>query len=138
MRKSVLSVIFFSLFFVWTNQMFAQRPTATLTGVITDQTGALIPGATVTATNTATNLKRTVTTNDAGAFVMPNLPVGVYEVLAEAQGFRDIKSEVRLSVGQTVTLDKILYPSATDITVDITAIPSPKFLAPILATICCG
>jgi len=57
----ILAISFFGLF---ANTSQAQQATTTLTGVVTDPNGAVIPGATVTATNSATNLSRTTSTND--------------------------------------------------------------------------
>ncbi len=81
-----------------------------MTGVVTDPNGAVIPSATVTATNKATNLSRTATTNEDGIYVISSLPVGSYEVKVEAQSFKSKISEslVSLNVGQTVTLDATL------------------------------
>lgn len=110
MRKSVFSIISLALFFLLTNAVFAQQPTATLTGVVSDSNGAVIPGATVTATNKATNLTRTVATNYEGVYVIANLPVGEYEVKVEVSGFKTKISEspAILNVGQTVTIDPIM------------------------------
>ena len=85
----------------------AQQPTAILTGVVTDSAGAVIPNASVSATNTATNIQRVVTSNANGVYTIPNLPVGTYQVRVSAQGFQEKLSEsaVALQVGQTVTLD---------------------------------
>ena len=85
----------------------AQQPTAILTGVVTDSAGAVIPNASVSATNTATNIQRVVMSNANGVYTIPNLPVGTYQIRVSAQGFQEKLSEsaVALQVGQTVTLD---------------------------------
>ena len=85
----------------------AQQATATLTGVVTDPNGAVIPGATVTATNTATNFSRTTSTNDEGVYSISSLPVGSYEVKVSAENFETKTSEsaISLNVGQTMTLN---------------------------------
>ena len=72
---------------MFSNAVQAQQATATLIGVVTDPNGAVIPGATVTATNKATNLSRTVSTNDEGIYVISSLPVGEYELEIKALGF---------------------------------------------------
>lgn len=114
----ILAVSFFGLL---VNTSLAQQATATLTGVVTDQTGAVIPGANVTATNKATNLSRTTSTNDEGVYVLPGLPVGDYEVKIAAADFETKISEslVSLQVGQTVTLDAELKIGKNTITVDL-------------------
>ena len=88
----------------------AQQPTAaTLRGAVTDPNGALIPGATVKATNTATGTARTTMTNGEGFYVLSNLPPGTYEVSVEAQGFKKlIARDLLLQVGQSQTSDLTL------------------------------
>jgi outer membrane receptor protein involved in Fe transport len=104
MRKSVFSIISLALLFILTNAIFAQQPTATLTGVVTDPNGAVIPGATVTVTNKATNLTRTVTTNNEGVYVIVNLPVGNYTVNFNSPNFQKFAIEnAELKVGQTIS-----------------------------------
>jgi outer membrane receptor protein involved in Fe transport len=89
---------------------FAQQPAAaTLTGVISDQAGAVIPGATVRVTQRATGAARTTTTNDEGLYVLPNLAPGEYEVRVEALGFKLLtQTKVMLQVGQSRTLNSTL------------------------------
>ncbi|MEO6393566.1 MAG: carboxypeptidase-like regulatory domain-containing protein, partial [Pyrinomonadaceae bacterium] len=57
-----------------------QSTTATLIGMVIDQNGAVIPGATVTATQTSTGFRRTASSNDVGSYILTNLPTGEYEV----------------------------------------------------------
>lgn len=92
----ILAVSFFGLF---ANTSQAQQATATLTGVVTDQTGAVITNATVTATNQATNLSRTVTTNGEGVYVISSLPVGEYKVKFDAVGFANHNSYEKITLG---------------------------------------
>ena len=67
---------------------FAQTGAASLTGIISDQTGAKVPGATVTATNQATNVAYTAVSNEAGNYSITSVPVGIYIVKAELSGFK--------------------------------------------------
>src|SRR5690242_16526370 len=82
-----------------------QLAATTLRGVVTDPMGAVVPGANVKATNTATGASRETTTNDEGLYVLSNLPPGDYELRVEAKGFaaKVSKEPVRLQVGQSVT-----------------------------------
>ena len=66
----------------------AQETTGTITGVTTDQSGAVLPGVTVTVKNTGTGLTRTVVTNEAGIYTAGLLPIGAYEVTFELSGFQ--------------------------------------------------
>ena len=69
------------------SDLFAQS-TAEVRGVVQDETGGIIPGATVTAINELTGLERSTTSDDGGRFIFPRLPVGSYRVEATLQGFR--------------------------------------------------
>src|SRR6266487_4893514 len=66
----------------------AQTGAASLTGIVTDQSGAAVPGAAVTATNQATNVDYTAVCNQAGNYTVTSLPVGTYIVKAELAGFK--------------------------------------------------
>jgi hypothetical protein len=66
----------------------AQETTGTITGVTTDQTGAVLPGVSVTVTNVNTGTSRTVVTSASGIYVATLLPIGSYDVTFELQGFR--------------------------------------------------
>src|SRR5436190_21740979 len=78
----------------------AQTNTVTLAGMATDDTGGALPGATVTATNVATGLVRTATTDRAGRHTVLGLPPGTYHVRAEVQPFVPIVQRAQqLQVG---------------------------------------
>ena len=78
------------------------------TGIVVDQTGAVVVGAKVTATNEATHVSNVAASNDSGNFRLPSLPGGVYTVEVNAAGFKDWKQTgVQLESNQT----KTLYPS---------------------------
>jgi hypothetical protein len=83
----------------------AQSATATLSGTVMDQQGAVVPGAIVTATNTATGLQRLALTNDGGQFTIPLLPPSTYAVTVERQSFAPAEIQnVALNVGEQRTL----------------------------------
>jgi hypothetical protein len=73
--------------------VFAQRDLGTITGIVSDPSGAPIPGAKVTITEVATNLSYTVSANSSGEYIRPALKAGIYTVEAEAQGFRRLAQE---------------------------------------------
>src|SRR5438874_672564 len=75
---------------------FAQAPTGVITGVFTDESGAVMPNATVTITDKATGFNRAATSNAEGLFSAPALPAADYEVRAEAPGFRTLLRDVTL------------------------------------------
>jgi outer membrane receptor protein involved in Fe transport len=85
-----------------------QLAAASLSGRVTDQNGAVVPGATVRATNAATGASRETRTDEEGLFAIPNLPPGGYEVRAEAAGFDAKTAGVQLQVGQNANADLTL------------------------------
>ncbi len=91
-------------------------------GTITDSSGAVVPGVTVTVLNPATGAKQSTTSNDAGLFRFPVLPVGTYNLSAEKTGFGTVKQEgVVLSVGGKVNLDLSLAVSGKGETVNVSS-----------------
>lgn len=85
---------------------FAQTTNATLGGTVSDASKALIPGVTVTATNTQTGIVSTTITNETGAYNFPSLQTGVYKVTAELAGFQNqTYNDVTLGVSQQVRLN---------------------------------
>src|ERR1700741_2621719 len=97
---------------------FAQD--AVLTGTVTDATGAVLPGVTVTASNEATGNKFVGVTDERGIYRMP-VRVGMYQVTAELQGFSTaMRAGVNLLVGQTASLNMQMAPSTVQETVTVT------------------
>src|SRR6266478_50800 len=66
----------------------AQGATAQISGTVKDSTGAVLPGAEVTATQTETGIARNTVSNETGAYALPNLPLGPYKLEASLPGFR--------------------------------------------------
>lgn len=98
----------------------SQANASDLQGVVRDATGSLVPSATVTARNKATNLTRDAQTNDEGLYQIINLPPGEYEVTVEAAGFsRASVPSIVLTVGQTATLDVPLAAGQVSETVTV-------------------
>jgi outer membrane receptor protein involved in Fe transport len=90
-------------------QLPAQTSLGTVLGNVTDESGAAIPHVAVTITNEETSAVRSVTTSDAGSYVVPALPAGSYKIQAELKGFRvEIQTGIRLEVNQTLRLDLAL------------------------------
>jgi outer membrane receptor protein involved in Fe transport len=100
----------------------AQLSTATLFGTVTDSTGAVIPHATITLTQTDTNFTRTSTTKDDGSYREEFLPVGPYKISVAAPGFRTLeRSGVVLSVMQEAALNLSLETGTANETVTVTS-----------------
>ncbi len=101
---------------------FAQSERGTITGTVHDQSGALIPAASVTITNMATNVAVHVTTNDAGEFTIPNLSPGSYLVRVEKQGFRPSEEKgLALDAAQTVRADATLQLGSSTQAIEVQA-----------------
>lgn len=98
---------------------FAQTE-ASMSGVVHDSTGAIIPGVTVTVTNPATNFVRTAITNEAGVYNFPVLQPGIYNIKVELPGFRTIEQKgVALQVQQSARLDFTLQVGEVSQTVEV-------------------
>src|ERR1017187_8373118 len=85
----------------------AQINDATILGTVTDPSGAVVPGATVTATNELTGFSRSVTTGADGSFLIQFLPIGeMYRLESRRDGFKtDVKKDIALQVGQNARVD---------------------------------
>jgi hypothetical protein len=103
--------------------MFAQQDArGTVTGHVTDTTGANIAGADVRATNTATGVAVSVKSNEAGVYTVPYLVPGIYTVAIESAGFRKFNREnVQIRVGETVSLDVQMQVGDVSETINVTA-----------------
>jgi hypothetical protein len=102
----------------------AQVVTATLTGNVRDASGASVPNATVTVTQTSTGAQRSTTTTTDGLYNLPYLNPGSYTVSVEAPGFKKFSQEnVALSVSTVARIDATLTPGNTGETVTVTAEP---------------
>ncbi|MFN2533553.1 MAG: carboxypeptidase regulatory-like domain-containing protein, partial [Pyrinomonadaceae bacterium] len=100
--------------------VYGQTATATLSGTVEDQNGAIVPGATVFAVNTATTLQRQSTTTSSGVYTIPLLPPGTYVVRVEAQGFTTLEiRDVVLNVADQKALLIQLNPGGVSATVDV-------------------
>src|SRR5262245_60730968 len=96
MQRVVLGVL---MLVVASTTAWAQA-TAEMNGRVTDQSGAVLPGVTITVTQTDTGLVRTIATDSDGSYVLSNLPTGPYRLEAMLQGFRSyVQTGIVLQVG---------------------------------------
>ncbi len=99
----------------------AQVAVGTLLGNVTDESGAAVPGATITATETRTNISRTAVSNEAGRYTFTNTSPGLYRVAGELVGFKKFTREnVEVSVNTTVRVDVGLSVGALEESVMVT------------------
>jgi hypothetical protein len=105
----VLTVVLALLIAASPSASWAQAVKGTLLGTVTDSQGATVPGATVTVTETGTNIGRTAPTNGSGNYVFTNLKDGTYRVEVEMSGFRKfVRAGVGVDVNTTVRVDATL------------------------------
>ncbi|PYR71815.1 MAG: hypothetical protein DMF86_25165, partial [Acidobacteria bacterium] len=84
-----------------------------MAGTLTDQTGAMVPKATVTVTNTSTGLSRQTTTNEAGYYSVPNLLEGVYDLSVSASGFKPyVQKGISVSINAVTRVDATIQVGA--------------------------
>jgi hypothetical protein len=123
MRKSLW--IIFVLLLSFSTSSLAQKVSGEIRGVVTDPSGALATGATVTATDTSTNLQRSAQTSTSGVYDIPNLPAGSYRVTVKQQGFKEtVINNVKVDTSTTVTVNAALTmgSAAETVTVEATAL----------------
>ena len=118
-KKSTLMSLLFSLMFCL--PVFAQTRAGEANGTVTDSSGAVVPGATVTLKNQGTNIQNHATTNNSGFFVFVNVEPGSYKLKVEKQGFKSVESDVQVAVSQSVTQNVSLNVGDTATTVEVTA-----------------
>src|ERR1051325_9752962 len=101
------------------SRALGQSATATLSGSVVDQNGAILPGAAVTVMNTGTSAQRKATTNNDGGFTVPLLPPGTYTVRVERDGFSPLEARgVVLNVGDQKALQ--IQLKAGDVNAQVT------------------
>ncbi len=123
-RHNVRVLLFYFLILCFPNALFGQMNTGEITGTVTDPSGAFVPRATVTALEVATQQKHTATSNNAGQYLLPQLPLGEYELTVEAQGFKQtFQNGVVLHVGNDIRQDISLElgDESQSVTVEATA-----------------
>jgi hypothetical protein len=100
----------------------ALAQTATINGTVTDSSDAVIPGVSLTITNTDTNAARTVLSDDNGNYAAPLLSIGKYRIEGSIEGFnKEVVQDITLNVNETLRIDLKFKPGTIDETVEVTA-----------------
>ena len=95
----------------------------TVVGAITDQSGAVVAGAKVTLTDTATNDSRTTTSNSTGRYIYPDVPPGVYKIEVSKSGFATTKAgNQQVQVGTSLTVNLSLQVGGANVVVEVSAV----------------
>jgi Carboxypeptidase regulatory-like domain len=104
----------------------AQFERGQISGVVKDQQGATVPGATVTATNTQTQTPRSTTTDESGFYTFPNLTPGRYNLTVELQGFKKVvRNDVQLDAAGSLNIEFSLETGTLTEEVTVTAESTP-------------
>jgi hypothetical protein len=123
MRIILRNILLLSLVFTGRTLLFSQATaTGNIIGVVTDGTGAALPNATVTATNTGTNEKRTTTSGVSGQYRFDLLSGGTYSIKGESAGFSPTEAkDIQLLVGTTVTANLPMKTGTVSTSVEVNA-----------------
>ena len=120
MMRTIHDVVICAFVLLLTSAPAWAQATAELNGRVTDESGGVLPGVTVTATQTGTGFTRTVATEANGAWVMTNLPTGPYKLDISLQGFKSyVQTGIVLQVGASPTINASLAVGNLEETVSV-------------------
>jgi len=129
LQKAHLAVLLLLLIVALARTAPAQSQNATVSGIVTDSTSALIPGVTIKATNTQTGVVTTTISNEAGTYSFPSLQPGVYRVSAELPGFQTHSyTDVQLGTSQQIRLNFTLQVASVTQSLEV-SVPVDTLLA---------
>jgi hypothetical protein len=121
MRKLLCAFFVLTLSLCFASSGWGQA-TGSFSGTVTDKSGSVISGASVTATSQGTGVARASKTDEAGHYLIPLLPVAIYTLRVEFQGFQSVeRKDVRLQVDEQRELDFALAPAAVATSVEVLA-----------------
>lgn len=119
LRRALVAGLLVAL--VCTTRSYAQQQTGEIFGRVTDNSGAVLPGATVTIAGPTLLQPRVVTSSDTGSFRVPELPIGLYSVTFELTGFRTmVRQDIRITIGFSAQVNGQLDLSTVQETVTVT------------------
>jgi len=119
--SSPFRIVLIALILGFATAAGAQTFRGAISGRIADQSGAMLPGVTVTATNDATGVARTTVTSANGDFSVPDLQLGTYTIEASLQGFQTVRTKVEVSVSQVASVELKMGLSQVAETITVTA-----------------
>jgi hypothetical protein len=122
MKKCFVGYVLAGLLFALVPSLAAAQATASLNGRVTDESGGVLPGVTVTVTQTDTGLTRSVVTEAQGEWLVPNLPTGPYRLEVGLQGFKTyVQTGIVLQVAANPTINVVLGVGNLEETVSVEA-----------------
>ncbi|MEZ5392204.1 MAG: carboxypeptidase-like regulatory domain-containing protein [Bryobacterales bacterium] len=105
---------------------FGQAAGGSISGLTLDSSGAAVPGAEITVTHTETGVSHATQSNESGIYRFPNLPIGLYALRAQAEGFQSYeRSQVQVQISQTTTVDINFELGAVTETVTVSGMAAP-------------
>lgn len=120
-KRIAVATFFCCSLFLASSPLFGQA-TGSLSGTVQDRSGAVLPGATVTATSQGTSASRETKTDDTGHYLIPLLSVGVYSIQVSAQGFQPVnQKDVSLQVDESKEVDFSMSPATVQQSVEVSA-----------------
>jgi len=124
-RKLGLGTALIGLALFAAQGLYAQIDTGSISGTISDASGAVVPAAKVSLTNEGTNLTIMTTSKDDGAYTFTPVKIGTYTVAAEAAGFQKVtQSHITVNIDQQVVVNLTLKPGEVTQTIEVTAAPA--------------
>jgi hypothetical protein len=121
MKISSVSAFVLSFVLTLALPMWAQETTGQINGTIFDSQGAAVPNAEIRVTELGTGFTRTTVSTSAGAYSLPSLPPGNYDISVKAQGFTTVQQKnIAIAVGQVLTINSSLKPGSTSEVVEVT------------------
>src|SRR5438128_9545817 len=121
--KSIAIFLSVAVFIGWLSTAdAAAQATAQVSGTVRDQSGAVLPGVEITATQTETAIKRTTVSNETGSFVLPSLALGSYRLEAALPGFRTyVQTGIELQVNSSPVINLVLQVGQVSESIEVQA-----------------
>ncbi len=120
-KKAAIATFFCCVLALASSPLYGQA-TGSLSGTVQDRSGAVLPGASVTATSQGTSAARETKTDDTGHYLLPLLPTGVYTIRVNVAGFQPIEQkDVALQVDESKEVDFSMSPATVQQTVEVSA-----------------
>jgi hypothetical protein len=120
-RRGALATLFCFAVILAGSPLFGQA-TGSLSGTVQDRSGAVLPGAAVTATSQLTAISRNTKTDDTGHYLLPLLPIGTYSIKVIAQGFQPVEQkDITLQVDEAREVDFSLAPATVSTSIEVSA-----------------
>lgn len=119
--KLLAKIFLATALILWSSPIFGQTTFATITGIVTDSSGAIVPGVTVTAVHLASNYHYDAVTNDSGQYTLTQLREGPYTLKAQLAGFKEFVVQLRLATQDLRRIDIRLEVGELESSIEVAA-----------------